>query len=139
MLAGSRALATLEFAQHIALDRDGELTALYRQRQLFQIELRLYRIFDLTDGATLDELGIAGAPACFTDRSVARATAGFLRHTRAADGLLVPSLSAPDNREHWNLLVFFDRLTEPLDAAALRITELDTFQIDPQSYRSQSR
>ena len=119
-----------EFRQHIARDRDAALAPLYLPRQIFAVELRLPRVFDLTDPATIDALGIPNAPECFGDRSVARATACFLRHTREADGLIVPSLVAPDDRKRWNLLVLLDRQTEPFDAAVQRVTALQTFQLD---------
>ncbi len=61
---------------------------------------------------------------------MARATAGFLRHARNADGLLVPSLGAFGESAHWNLLVFLDRMTEPLDAAVQRVTAGQTFRLD---------
>jgi hypothetical protein len=128
VLAGDRDLPGIEFGRHIAHDRNTELAALYQQRQVFAIELRLNRVFDMTDVATLDALGIEDAPECFADRSLARAMAGFLRHVRNADGLLVPSLAEFDAPERWNLLVFLDRLTEPLAAAVQRVTALGTFQ-----------
>ena len=120
-----------ELRRHIARDRDAALGPLYLPRQVFAIELRLHRIFDLTDPATNDALGIQNAPDCFGDRAVARATAGFLRHTRDADGLVVPSLVAPDDPTRWNLLVLLDRMTEPLDAAVQRVTAMQSFQLDP--------
>jgi hypothetical protein len=128
VLASDPELPALEFGRHIVRDRDAELAACYRQRQLFAIELRLHRVFDLNDAATLGALGIEGAPQCFTDRSRARATAGFLRHARDADGLLVPSLAAIDDPARWNLVVFLDRLIEPLDAAVQRIVPPSAFQ-----------
>jgi RES domain-containing protein len=135
VLAGNRELPAIEFGRHIAHDRNNELAALYQQRQVFAIELRLHRVFDLTDAATLDALGIEDTPACFADRSRARATAGFLRHVRNADGLLVPSLAALEDPTHWNLLVFLDRLSELLATAVQRTTPLGTFQperLEPQ-------
>jgi RES domain-containing protein len=128
ILSGDRALPAIEFERHLTHDRNSGLAALYLQRQLFAVKLRLQRTFDLTDPATLDALGIEGAPDCFSDRSRARATAGFLRHARNADGLIVPSLAVIGDPARWNLLVFLDRLTEPLDAAVLGVTALSTVQ-----------
>lgn len=130
LFASDRTLLIQEFNRHIARDRDVSLAPLYRARQLFQIELQLGRVFDLTDPTTLNALGIEGAPACFSDRDTARATAGFLRHTRHADGLLVPSLLAPGDSTRWNLVVFLDQLRDPLDIIVHSVTPLETFLID---------
>jgi len=130
-LAGSPEQLVQEFRQHIARNRDAALAPLYQPRRVFEIELRLQRMFDVTDAATLDALGIQGAPDCFEDRAVARATADFLRHTRKADGLLVPSRAAFGDTAHRNLIVFLDLLSEPLDVAVQRVRAISTFQIQP--------
>jgi RES domain-containing protein len=131
VLAGDQELLVQELRQHIARDRDAALVPHYVPRQIFALELRLRRVFDLTDRSTIEALGIQDAPECFGERAVARATAGFLRHTRDADGLLVPSLIAPDDPAGWDLIVLIDRLTEPLEAAVTRVTTLHSFQLDP--------
>jgi RES domain-containing protein len=131
VLAGDQELLVQEFRQHIARDRDAALVPHYVPRQVFAVELRLRRVFDLTDRATIEALGIRDAPECFGERAVARATAGFMRHARDADGLLAPSLIAPDDPARWNLIILLDRLTEPLEAAVRRVTAVQTFQPDP--------
>lgn len=136
IFASDQALLIQEFTRHLARDRDASLAPLYRARQLFQIELRLDRVFDLTDAATIAALGIEDAPECFNHRAAARATAGFLRHTRHADGLLVPSLLAPGDSTRWNLVVFLDQLLDPLDAITHRVTPLETFQLDPIAFQA---
>ncbi len=131
VFASDQTLAIQEFTWHIARDRDASLAPLYRTRQLFQIELQLDRVFELTDAVTIDALGIADAPACFDDRATARATAGFLRHTRHADGLVVPTSLAPGDSTRWNLVVFLEQLRDPLHVIARSVTPLGTFQLDP--------
>lgn len=120
-----------ELAWHIARNRAAALAPLFQPRQVFAIELRLHQVFDLTDPKTLAALGIDGAPDCFTDRHVTRATAGFLRHARAADALVVPSLVHPADSTRWNLVVFLDGLRVPLEAAVISVTTEQTFQVDP--------
>lgn len=130
VFAGSRDLLQREFSAHLVRDRDPELAALIRPRQVFECDVALERLFDLTDPVVLDGFGIQQAPDCFADRAIARATAGFLRHVRGADGLLVPSMVARDDRSQRNLVVFLDRLGQPLEASVSVVKRLDTFGVD---------
>jgi RES domain-containing protein len=131
VLALDRSVLAREMARHVAAARSAELAPLYLPRHVFEIELRLHRVFDLTDPTTLDALGIRDAPECFADRSLARATAGFLRHVRGADGILAPSLAAPERSGPSMLVVFLERLGEPLDSAVKRARPIDIFHVAP--------
>lgn len=133
IFGSNRDLLDREFAAHFSRDRAPELIALVRPRQVFECAVRLNRLFDLTDPAILAALGIAQAPECFGDRATARATAGFLRHVRAADGLLVPSMVARDDRSQWNLVVFLDRLDVPIEQAIEVVQAAGTFGTEVQS------
>ena len=129
LLADSVETARAELAAHFQRDRHPELAPLLQERTIFSIELTLERIFDLTDAAVIDGLAISNAPGCFADRAAARATAGFLRHVRGAQGIVVPSLALPVNPAHWNLVVFLERIPS-LEAVVTNLEPADTFQLD---------
>lgn len=136
--ASDRALLAEEFHAHLRANRDPELRTLVRPRRIYAIELRLERVFDLTDPAVLAQLQIPDAPGCFADPAIARATAGFLRHARNAQAILVPSLLHLDDPGRWQLVVFLECLPSPLEEIVTLIEPLGTFQIDSPSNRSPS-
>ncbi len=127
--ASDRAVLIGEFARHFERDRAPELAGLVQTRRIFELELELARVFDLTDPSAIGALGIANAPVCFQDRSVARATAGFLRDVIGVDAILAPSTVFLDRPQHRNLILFLDRLDRPLHELIHRITPAGSFQL----------
>lgn len=131
LFASDRAVLIGEFARHFERDRAPELAGLVQTRRVFEFDLELPRVFDLTDSYSCAQLGIANAPSCFLDRTVARATAGFLRDVIGVEAILVPSTVFLDQPEHRNLVLFLDRLETPLDRIVQRIAPAGSFQLVP--------
>jgi hypothetical protein len=131
--ASDRDLLIAEYARHFERHRAPELTGLVQTRQIFELELKLERVVDLSDPAVVARLGIANAPACFLDRSVARATAGFLRDAIGVEAILAPSAASPERPDARNLMLFLDRLESPLSEVVRQITPSGSFQLVPSS------
>lgn len=129
--ASDRAVLIGEFARHFERDRAPELAGLVQTRRVFEIELTVSRVFDLTEPPALAALGISNAPSCFLDRAVARATAGFLRDVIGVQAILAPSVVFLDRPEHRNLVLFLDQLEFPLDEIVHRVTPSGSFQLVP--------
>lgn len=129
--ASDRAVLIGEFARHFERDRAPELAGLVQIRRVFELDLELSRVFDLTDSHSCAQLGIAEAPSSFLDRTVARATAAFLRDVIAVEAILVPSVVFPDRPEHRNLVLFLDRLETSLADCVHRIEPAGSFQLVP--------
>jgi RES domain-containing protein len=127
--ASDRGVLVGELARHFRGDRATELAVGLRPRTIFEIELRLERVFDLTTPEAASSLGIAGAPICFLDRTVARATAGFLRNVLDVEAMLAPSVVFLDDPTRWNLILFLDRLRTPLEDVAIRVEPGGTFRL----------
>jgi hypothetical protein len=127
--ASDRMVLIGEFARHFEGDRAPELAGLVQTRRIFELELELARVFDLTDPSATGALGIANAPSCFLDRNVSRATAGFLRDVIGVDAILAPSVIFLDRPEHRNLILFLDRLDRPLQQLIERVTPVGSFQL----------
>src|SRR5699024_1359256 len=120
-----------ELTRHFDRDRASELSELVQTRRIFELDLELTRIFDLTESAGIAALGITNAPSCFLDRAVARATAGFLREVIGVEAILAPSIVFLDQPEHRNLVLFLERLEQPLDACVRHIAPAGSFQLVP--------
>jgi RES domain-containing protein len=128
-LASDRATLIAEFGQHYERDRAPELAELVQTRRVIELEIVLSRLFDLTDPAAAAALGIDGAPGCFQDRTVARATAGFLRDVFEVEALLAPPSIANNQTGHRLLVLFLDRLHAPLSEIARSVTPSGSFQL----------
>lgn len=124
--ATDRTMLESEFVRHLDDERASETKSLVRTRRIFEIDLVLSRVYDLTDPTATAELGITNSPECFHDRQIARATAGFLRDVIEVEAILAPS---PRHRstEMRLLVVFTDRLDRPLEQLAERITASGSF------------
>ena len=120
-----------EFARHIDRDRAPELAALVRTRRVFEIELELERVYDLTNPDAVAQLGIVNAPACFHDRAVARATAGFLRDVIEVEAVIAPAIARLHRPGYRIVIVFPDRLERPLSELARRIEPAGSLQLVP--------
>jgi RES domain-containing protein len=95
-LASDKAVALAEFARH--LEPDAPLVA-----GLWTVDVRLDCVVDLrAERPNAD-------PRWLLDRERCRSLAARFR-ARGVEGLIVPSVAFLDQREHWNLVVFADRL-----------------------------
>ena len=127
--AGDRSTLIAEFSRHFDHDRAPELAELVQTRRVVEFEITLSRLFDLTDPAAVTALGIEGAPGCFSDRTIARATAGFLRDVFEVEALLAPASITTGQTEHRLLVLFLDRLQQPLSEIARSVTQSGSFQL----------
>ena len=128
-LARDGATLIAEFGRHYERDRAPELAELVQTRRVVELEIALTRLFDLTDPAAVAALGIEGAPGCFRDRTVARATAGFLRDVFAVEALLAPATNPSSQSAAPLLVLFLDRLQAPLSDVARSVTPAGSFQL----------
>lgn len=115
-LAGDAGVLVAEWGRYLLEELTGDLAPAMPERTVYRLEVERTAVLDLRDPAVLAALSIDQAPACFLDRSVARAAANFVRRTTAADGLWVPSMALLDRPERGNLVVFLDKL--PIDPPA---------------------
>jgi RES domain-containing protein len=106
-LASDKAVALAEFARH--LERDSPVVA-----GLWTVDLQLDCVVDLRSDVR-SNAALAEDPCWLLDRERCRSLAARFR-ARGAQGLIVPSVAFLDQREHWNLVVFADRL-ESLEAS----------------------
>jgi RES domain-containing protein len=123
-LAGDRGVALAEFARHFSEDRAVRQPELVIRRQVFRLTLSLGRTLDLRQPDVCDALSLREAPYCFLDKAVARAVAGFLRRTTAAQALLVPSVAFLDDPSRFALAVFLEKLP-PDPSQVIRRAERD--------------
>lgn len=128
-----RAMLRDEFARHIGQHRAPELAAHVRTRRIFEIALELERVYDLTNPEAIAHLGIANAPACFLDRAVARATAGFLRDAIGVEGIIVPAIAQLHRPGRRFVVLFPDRIERPLSDIARHIEPVGSLQFGSSS------
>ena len=128
-LAADREVAIAEFARHMMSGRPSAVLGGVLQRRLYRLQLRLDLMLDLCQPVTWELLSLSSAPECFLDKSVARATAQFIRVTTSARAIRVPSVAFLDDLTRWSLVVFLEKLP---DNPSLFITECvadDVFSI----------
>ncbi len=128
-LATDRAMLIDEFARHIRRERAPDLADDLPARRMFDIDIALDRVYDLTNHAAIAELGIDNAPACFRERVVARATSSFLRDVIGVEAIIAPSNMNPHRTGSRFLIVFLDRLDQPLSEAVTAIASSESFQL----------
>ncbi len=109
-LAGDEGVALAEFARHLSVDRPEGIGLLTIKRKLFRLQVSLEYVLDLREGACIAALSLGDAPRCFLDKRIARATAGFIRVTTGAQGILVSSVALLDQPERWIMVVFLEKL-----------------------------
>ena len=115
-LAEGKKVALAEFARHFEISRALSLAPLIYRRKVFRFEVKLERVLDLRDAGAWDVLSLTGAPDCFKEVAVARATANFVRKTTLVQAMLVPSVAFLDDLDRWCLVLFLEKL--PADSAA---------------------
>ena len=108
-LASDEAVALAELARHFELTRTPGLARLV-ERRLYRLELGLDRVLDLCAPAAWEVLGLADAPRCFLEKTVARATAHYARYGLGVQAVRVPSVAFLDDVSRWCLVVFLERV-----------------------------
>lgn len=114
-LARDHGVLIAEFARHLQYLRTEEIGRAMLARRIFDVNLALERTLDLRDQQVCATLPLTGAPQCFLDRDVARASADFLRRTTAVEALLLPSMAFLDQPERWIMAIFLEKLPNGID------------------------
>ncbi|ELR98414.1 RES domain-containing protein [Gloeocapsa sp. PCC 73106] len=109
-LAKEKDIALAEYARHFRVDRTPSLAAKTYRRLVYRFEVRLNCVLDLTKAEVWQELSLEDAPECFAEKTIARATANFIRNTTTIQAIIVPSLAFLDNLEQWCLVLFLEKL-----------------------------
>lgn len=112
-LAKEKDVALAEYARHFRIDRTLGLAAQTYRRQVFRFRVELEYVLDLTNPKVWAELSLKNAPDCFKDKTIARATAHFIRNTTLTQAIVVPSVAFLDNLEQWCLVLFLEKLLPP--------------------------
>ena len=111
-LAKDKSVALAEFARHFEVNRTPVLAGMTLPRKVYRLNVKLKNVLDLRDPKACRELSLAGAPECFLEKSVARATAQLIRNTTPAQGLQVPSISYQDHQNKRCQVLFLEKLPE---------------------------
>lgn len=111
-LAGDEGVLIAEWGRHFEVDRSPELRTRLVERSLFRLALKIDLVLDLRQEDVWSELSLEGAPTCFLDLSVARATATYIRATTDAQAILVPSVGFLDQLDRWCLVLFLEKLPQ---------------------------
>jgi hypothetical protein len=114
-LAGDDGVLIAEWGRHFAVDRTPGLKQQTVERTVYRFSLTLDAVLDLRKEAVWRELSLEGAPTCFLDIPLARATANFIRVTTGAQALLVPSVGFLDKLDRWCLVLFLEKLPNTKD------------------------
>ena len=129
-LASDRAVAFAEFARHLQVDRSRQQTSGIVERAVFRLEVDLASVLDLREPQASEALSLRGAPACFLDRAVAQATAHYVRHTTAAQAIVVPSMAFLDHPERWIMAVFLEKLSPEPERFVTRVHAEGSFRVE---------
>jgi RES domain-containing protein len=127
-LAGDRGVALAEYARHLREDVGSRNTSQVHERAVYRVEIAaaiVANVLDLRDARVRRAISLGGGPRRFFDRSVARATAEFLRHTTPAEALLVPSMAFLDDPSRWNLVLFLEKLPPDRSRYMMAIVEAE--------------
>jgi RES domain-containing protein len=109
-LAKEKDVALAEYARHFQVNRTPGLAAKTYRRQVYRFQVRLEKVLDLRSPDVWLELSLTHAPECFTNKSVARSIAQFIRKTTENQAILVPSVAFLDDMEQWCLVLFLEKL-----------------------------
>jgi hypothetical protein len=131
--ASDHAVLIGEYARHLRDDRHLSLGPLMPPRRIYDLQLRLNAVLDLRDPDVCAALSLTDAPACFLDREVARAVAGFVRKTTRAQALLTASMVFLDAPDRWVMALFLERLDAGLEQAVAGVEPDGIFRYDPSS------
>lgn len=108
-LASDRGVAMAEFGRHWT---EGHTAA-----SLWSVRVSLMAALDLRDSTDRRRLGLPEEPSWLLDRNRCRTIASETRAREQHDGLIVPSVAFLDDPSRWNVVVFVERLTCPLQRA----------------------
>ena len=109
-LAKEKDVVLAEYARHFKVDRTPRLAAQTYRRQVFCFRVELEYVLDLRNPKLWTELYLKDAPDCFKDKTIARATANFIRHTTSTQAIIVSSVVFLDELEQWCLILFLEKL-----------------------------
>ncbi len=109
-LACDTDVALAEWSRHFGQNTNPALARVPRTRTLWQLALDIPRVLDMRSSDAWDELHLTNAPYCFLDLHVSQTVGTYLRRVTDAQALLAPSVAMLDKPEHWNLVVFLDKL-----------------------------
>ncbi len=111
-LAKDKSVALAEFARHFKESRTPGLAQKTFPRKVYGLNVKLEQVLDLRDPKACRDLSLSNAPDCFKEKSIARATAHFIRNTTPAEALIVPSIAFLDVLKNWCLVLFLEKLPE---------------------------
>ncbi|MFM9105520.1 MAG: RES domain-containing protein [Chloroflexota bacterium] len=111
-LASDEGVMIAGWGRHHAMDRSPELELRAVERAVFRFDLALDRVIDLQDPDVTDRLQLSGAPGCFADIALARATANFFRHATAAQAVQAASMAFPDDPSRFVMARFLEKLPD---------------------------
>jgi RES domain-containing protein len=122
-LASDHGVLMAELARHLRELRTAEMRGAMLARRIFALDLTIARTLDLRDPQVCAALSLTGAPQCFLDREIARATADFLRRTTAVEALLLPSMAFLDQPDRWVMTLFLEKLSSGIDQVVTAVTK----------------
>jgi RES domain-containing protein len=125
-LALDPGVALAEVGRH--LDPDPEPGS--ECHRLIQLDVSVPDIADLRDDGARTEIGVADITA-FLDRELAKGVAERLRSAGTHAGILVPSAAFMDEPSRGNLVLFAERLPEPMAELVRSWREIGRVELEP--------
>ncbi len=129
-LAKEQNVALAEYARHFKIDRSSQLLRQTYRRKVYRFQVQIAHVLDLRNSKVCLDLSLTTAPACFSNKSTARATAHFIRTTTDAQAIFVPSMAFPDDLEQWCLVLFLEKLPEDPKAFLPDVQHDGYFQVE---------
>ncbi len=109
-LASDMGAALAEWSRHFVENTNPALATVPVRRTVWRLDLAIPRVLDVRDSNVWTALSLTNAPHCFLDLAIAQTVGGYLRRITDAQALLVPSVAMLDRLDHWNLVLFLDKL-----------------------------
>ena len=132
-LASDLGVAVGEYSRHLQLNRSPLQSPRTTHRRFYQLSVEAEAVLDLRDARLCGALRLEnedGGIRWYFDKKRSRAVGAYLRHVTQAKGLLVPAMTALDDPEKWNLVLFLDKL--PADPRAfLSVGEVLLLSLEP--------
>lgn len=130
-VASDLAVALAEMARHLDNIAGPGLEPVLRARELYRLTLKLERVLDLRSADVHAALSLAGAPHCFLEKEVARATAHYVRTVADAQAVLVPSMAFLDDPNRWVGVLFLEHLPGDAREFVTSVERERLFRLDP--------
>jgi RES domain-containing protein len=127
-LAMERDVALVEWGRHLTINRSSGLKNKLKKRNVFLLDLELEYTLDLRDKKVWKTLSLSNAPDCFNNIKTAQVIASYLRNITKLQALFVPSIGFQDDLTKWCLVIFLDKLDEPLSKYFVGITKDNPFE-----------